>query len=89
MSLENYFNHPTFGLLLLICPLGNGQDLYTTLYAQRLFFLVKEGNNGMGVEPLSRGEARSLVENQMRVLRRSGKMKDYKEIQDVFRRTFQ
>ena len=89
MSLETYFNHPTFGLLLLICPLGNGQELFTTLYAQRLFFLVKHNDAGMVVEPLSRGDARSLVEVQMRTLRRNGKIDAYKEVQDSYRRTFQ
>ncbi|MEM9770463.1 MAG: PipX family protein [Cyanobacteria bacterium P01_D01_bin.73] len=89
MSLESYLNHPTFGLLLLICPLGNGGDIFTTLYAHRLFFLVKESDRGMEFEPLGRDEARSLVDNQMRSLRRAGKMQDYKEVQETYRRTFQ
>ena len=89
MSSENYFNHPTFGLLVSICSLGGNRELFTTLYAQRLFFLVEQGATGMAVEALSRDDARSLVEIQMRTLRRSGRTEDYKEIQKVYRRTFQ
>lgn len=89
MTSENYFNHPTFGLLLSICALGKNRELFTTLYAQRLFFLVEQSDQGMAVEPLSRDDARGLVEAQMRTLRRSGKMGNYKELQKSYRRTFQ
>ncbi|MFN6395799.1 MAG: PII-interacting protein PipX family protein, partial [Aphanizomenon sp.] len=39
-SSETYINHPTWGLLYRICMVDENQDLFTTLYAQRLFFLV-------------------------------------------------
>ncbi|HAA33067.1 MAG TPA: DUF3539 domain-containing protein, partial [Cyanobacteria bacterium UBA8553] len=40
MDSETYLNHPTFGLLFRVCMVEEGQELFTTLYAQRLFFVV-------------------------------------------------
>ena len=40
MAAERYLNHPTFGMLYLVAPAGEGRDVYATLYAQRMFFLV-------------------------------------------------
>ncbi|MEL7520201.1 MAG: PII-interacting protein PipX family protein, partial [Cyanobacteria bacterium J06553_1] len=47
MSTETYLNHPNFGLLFRICLVGEGQELFATLYAHRLFFLVKNDINGL------------------------------------------
>ncbi len=38
MSNENYLNHPNFGLLFRVCLIDVNRELFTTLYAQRLFF---------------------------------------------------
>lgn len=38
MITETYLNHPTFGLLYSLCVIDAKSALYTTLYAQRLFF---------------------------------------------------
>lgn len=47
MSTERYLNHPTFGLLLYrVAEAGEGRDLYATLYAQRMFFLVTLQDRG-------------------------------------------
>ncbi len=35
---ETYINHPTWGLLYKISIVDDNQELFTTLYAQRLFF---------------------------------------------------
>lgn len=67
MNTENYLNHPTFGLLFRICLLEEHQELFTTLYAQRLFFLVKIEASGMKFEPVSRSEARLLMETRLRL----------------------
>ena len=40
MAAERYLNHPTFGMLYRVSPAGEGRDIYATLYAQRMFFLV-------------------------------------------------
>ena len=40
MSTETYLNHPNFGLLFRVCMVEEGKELFATLYAQRLFFLV-------------------------------------------------
>ena len=40
VSAEGYLNHPTFGMLYKVAPAGEGRDVYATLYAQRMFFLV-------------------------------------------------
>ncbi|MEB3260421.1 MAG: PII-interacting protein PipX family protein, partial [Cyanobacteriota bacterium] len=40
MSAERYLSHPTFGMLYRVAPAGENRDLFATLYAQRIFFLV-------------------------------------------------
>lgn len=85
---ETYLNHPTFGLLYRVCQLEENQELYTTLYAQRLFFLVKTGVNGVKIEPISRSDARLMVENRLRLLRRTSQMQEYQELSTVHNRTF-
>jgi PII interaction protein X len=89
MNTENYLNHPTFGLLFRICLLEEHQELYTTLYAQRLFFLVVTETTGMKFEPISRSEARLMLENRIRLLRRSGQYQEYDQLQKILQRTFQ
>lgn len=89
MSTENYLNHPTFGLLFRICLLEEHLELFTTLYAQRLFFLVTTGATGMKFEPIGRSEARLMVENRLRLLRRSGQYQEYDQLQKILQRTFQ
>jgi PII interaction protein X len=89
MSSEIYLNHPTFGLLYRICLLEDSQELYTTLYAQRIFFLVSSGSNGFTFEPITRSDARLLVENRLRLLRRTGQSQDYQQLQAIHQQTFQ
>lgn len=89
MSSENYLNHPNFGLLFRVCIVEPQQELFTTIYAQRLFFLVKSTTNGIAFEPISRSEARLLVENRLRLLRRSGSSADYEQLRIIHQQTFQ
>ncbi len=88
MSNETYFNHPTFGLLYRVCRLDDNQELFTTLYAQRLFFLVKTMPRKTRFEPVSRSDARLLVEVRLRNLRRLGVFEDYQELQVIYKKTF-
>lgn len=85
---ETYLNHPTFGLLFRICSVNEGQELFTTLYAQRLFFVVAQGTVGVDFEPLGRSEARLMVENRLRQLRRAGESAEHKALDLIYRQTF-
>lgn len=87
--METYLNHPNFGLLYRVCMVEDNQELFTTLYAQRLFFLVTTSTNGLGFEPISRSDARHLVENRLRILRRMGVSKDLEQLQKIHKQTFQ
>lgn len=89
MNTENYLNHPTFGLLFRVCLLEEHQELFTTLYAQRLFFLVTTGSVGIKFDPISRSEARLLLENRLRLLRRTGQQQEYNQLQEILQSTFQ
>lgn len=86
---ETYINHPTFGLLYKICQIEENQELYTTLYAQRLFFVVTFGLEGVIFEPVTRSDARTIVDTRLRQLRRAGLSDRYKEVNDIYQRTFQ
>lgn len=89
MNSETYLNHPTFGLLYRVCIVEENQELFTTLYAQRLFFLVTTGTKGFKFEPIGRSEARLLLDNRLRLLRRTGQLQEYDQLQKVLQRTFQ
>jgi PII interaction protein X len=89
MSTETYLNHPTFGLLYRVCLVEEGRELFATLYAQRLFFLVTTGTNGIQFDPISRTDARMMVETRLRHLRRNGQHPDYNQLQAVHKQTFQ
>lgn len=89
MPPESYLDHPTLGLLFGVCLIENNRELYTTLYAQRLFFSVVNGLEGYEFEPVSRTEARMIVESRLRILRRSGQLKEFSQLQKIHKRTFQ
>jgi PII interaction protein X len=89
MNTETYLNHPTFGLLFRVCMVEENQELFTTLYAQRLFFLVTTSPNGLTFEPIGRSDARLLVENRLRMLRRTGPAQAFEELQHIHQQTFQ
>lgn len=89
MNTEHYINHPNFGLLYRVCFVEEHQELFTTLYAQRLFFLVTTAPGGIKFEPVGRSEARLLLENRLRMLRRTGQTQEYEQLQKILQRTFQ
>lgn len=89
MSNETYLNHPTFGLLYRICCIEDDQELFATLYAQRLFFIVKSSRAGFQFDPIGRTDARMLVENRLRMLRRSGNQQELAQLQVTHKQTFQ
>lgn len=89
MTGENYINHPNFGLLYRVCPVEDSQELFTTLYAQRLFFLVTNGPGGIKFQPVGRSDARLMVEIRMRQFRRNGQTAEFQTLQEVHKNTFQ
>ncbi len=88
-NLETYINHPTWGLLYRVCMVEQNQELFTTLYAQRLFFLVATDPKGLKFQPIGRTEARMVLESRLRNLRRTGQTQEYDQLQSVFKTTFQ
>ena len=52
MSVERYLNHPTFGMLYRVCPVAVGEEIYATLYAQRMFFRVTSQPQGTSFEAM-------------------------------------
>lgn len=89
MSTEIYINHPNFGLLYRLCVIEKNEELFTTLYAQRLFFKVILQAQSTVFEPLSRTEARILMENKLRRLRGNGDWEIYQEVNKLYQITFQ
>lgn len=72
VSTERYLNHPTFGLLYRVAEAGEGRDLYATLYAQRMFFLVTIQDRGAQFEVIPLMDARHLAEQNLARARRGG-----------------
>lgn len=85
---ETYLNHPTFGLLFSLCLIEQNKTLYTTLYAQRLFFIVNTASQGVEFEAISRQSAKLMVEERLRTLRRTGARPEYNQLQTVHKQTF-
>ncbi|MDX1976184.1 MAG: PipX family protein [Pseudanabaenaceae cyanobacterium bins.68] len=87
--LEKYLNHPTFGLLTRICLVDDHSSLFTTLYAQRLFFLIKVTTpGGLAFETVSRNDAKLMIENRLRLLRRIGEGEEHHSLQTLYKRNF-
>lgn len=85
---EVYLNHPTFGLLYRICLLKDNQELFTTLYAQRLFFIVTVSTDAFAFEPISRTDGRLLVESLLRRLLLDRETEKHRQLQAIYQRTF-
>jgi PII interaction protein X len=85
---ENYLNHPTFGLLYRICVVEENQELFTTLYAQRVFFLVTNTPTGISFQPVTRSDARLTIDTRIRVLRRNGQIQEAQQLQTMTQENF-
>jgi PII interaction protein X len=88
MNSENYLNHPTFGLLYRICVVEENQELFTTLYAQRIFFIVTNNSSGLSFQPVTRAEARLTIDTRIRLLRRNGQLQECQELQAMMQKNF-
>jgi PII interaction protein X len=90
MSAETYLNHPNFGMLFRICMVDDYRELFATLYAQRLFFVVNsDKRQGLVFDPIGRSDARLMLENRMRLQRRIGSSDEYGRLQALYKQTFQ
>ena len=87
MNAERYLNHPTFGMLYLVSPANNGRDVYATLYAQKIFFLVTLQPRGAVFEVIPYMDARHYAEMHLSKCRRE-KKSDIVVWQKLFDQTF-
>ena len=87
MSQERYLNHPTFGVLYRLCPAGDGQEVYATLYAQRMFFLVTLQPRGAEFEVIPFQDARHHAEINLARSRRDGQ-DEHQRWKQLFDQTF-
>lgn len=87
VSAERYLNHPTFGMLYRVAPAGEGRDLYATLYAQRIFFVVTLQARGAQFEVIPQMDARHLAEQNLNRSRRDGQ-EAHARWRQLFQQTF-
>ena len=87
LTAESYLNHPTFGMLYLVSPASNGRDVYATLYAQKIFFLVTLQPRGATFEVIPYLDARHYSEMHLSRCRRV-KSSDIHVWQELFNQTF-
>ena len=87
MSSERYLNHPTFGMLYQVSPGNDGRDIYATLYAQKMFFLVKISQREVIFEVIPYLDARNQAELNLQKARRIGS-EDLPKWENLFSQTF-
>ena len=87
MSSERYLNHPTFGMLYQVSPGNDGRDIYATLYAQKMFFLVEIKQREVFFEVIPYLDARNQSELNLQRARRKGS-DDFPKWENLFRQTF-
>jgi PII interaction protein X len=87
VSAERYLNHPTFGMLYRVAPVAEGRDLFATLYAQRIFFLVTLQTRGASFEVIPLMDARHYAEQNLVRTRRTSP-EDHGRWRELFDQTF-
>ena len=87
MDAERYLNHPTFGMLYLVAPAGDARDVYATLYAQKMFFLVTLQPRGAEFEVIPYLDARHHAEINLTRCRRVNSI-EFDRWQELFKQTF-
>tara|TARA_Y100001970_G_scaffold269585_1_gene362292 strand:+ start:130 stop:396 length:267 start_codon:yes stop_codon:yes gene_type:complete len=87
LSSERYLNHPTFGMLYQVSPGIDGKDIYATLYAQKMFFLVEVQQREVSFEVIPYLDARNQSELNLQRARRKGS-EDSIKWENLFRQTF-
>ena len=74
-------------MLYLVSPASNGRDVYATLYAQKIFFLVTLQPRGATFEVIPYMDARHYSEMHL-AKRRREKSSDMDVWQELFNQTF-
>jgi len=87
LSSERYLNHPTFGMLYQVSPGNEGKDIYVTLYAQKMFFLVEIKRREVIFEVIPYLDARNQSELNLQRSRRQGS-EDFQKWENLFKQTF-
>ena len=87
MSSERYLNHPTFGMLYQVSPGSDGRDIYATLYAQKMFFLVEIRQREVLFEVIPYLDARNQAELNLQRARRTVS-EDLPKWENLFTQTF-
>ena len=87
MSSESYLNHPTFGMLYQVSPGNDGRDIYATLYAQKMFFLVEIRQREVFFEVIPYLDARNQSELNLQRARRQGS-ENLANLENLFTQTF-
>ena len=87
MSSERYLNHPTFGMLYQVSPASEDKDLYATLYAQKMFFLVTIKEREISFEVIPYLDARNQAEINLQKARRQSS-EDLPKWENLFKQTF-
>ena len=87
MSSERYLNHPTFGMLYQVSPGIEGKDIYATLYAQKMFFLVEIKHREVFFEVIPYLDARNQSELNLQKAKRQGS-EDFPKWDHLFKQTF-
>ena len=87
MSSERYLNHPTFGMLYQVSPAIEDKDLYATLYAQKMFFLVTIKEREISFEVIPYLDARNQAEINLQKARRQSS-EDLPKWENLFKQTF-
>jgi len=87
LNAERYLNHPTFGMLYLVSAASNDRDIYATLYAQKIFFLVTSQPRGAAFEVIPYLDDRHYAEMHLSKCRRE-KSSDIVVWQELFNQTF-
>ena len=87
MSSERYLNHPTFGMLYEVSHGNEGKNIYATLYAQKMFFLVEIKQRDVSFEVIPYLDARNHSELNLQRAKREGS-EDVPKWENLFRQTF-
>ena len=87
MSSERYLNHPTFGMLYQVSPANEDKDIYATLYAQKMFFLVSIKQREILFEVIPYLDARNQAETNLQKARRESSI-DLPKWENLFNKTF-
>ena len=74
-------------MLYLVSPANNGRDVYATLYAQKIFFLVTLQPRGAAFEVIPYLDARHYAEMHLSKCRRE-KSSDILVWKELFDQTF-